>query len=70
MKLVKINKENYDFFFQNENITNNTNSYTFNNNSNDNGYTLDIFSRDLGNKIGVSLVKNQLICGLWVVNII
>ena len=70
VKLVKINKENYDFFFENENITNNTNSYTFNNNSsnNDNDYTLDIFSRDLGNKIGVNLVKNQLMNGLWVVN--
>ena len=66
VKLVNINKENYDFFFENENITNNTNSYTFN--SNNGNYTLDIFSRNLGNKIGVSLVKSQLMNGLWVVN--
>ena len=66
-KLTNINKENYDFFFENENITNNSNSYTFNNNNNSN-YTLDIFSRNLGNQIGVSLVKCQLMNGLWLVN--
>jgi hypothetical protein len=66
VKLVNINKEKYDFFFENENITNNTNSYTFDHS--DRNYTLDIFSRNLGNKNGVSLVKSQLMNGLWVVN--